>query len=222
MIKKTRKMGTGSVLGAVISKSLKKSKMCGKAKAGGAGNLFESVVLSLERCFKFKICRSCKDHIDSRQSLFYDDTSHVNHIECNVPYDSVLRQIANKHGIKSRNGTPRTEFVLSAYNIKPTAEFPEVKRGIENRIRVECKYQYTSGTTEHKLLHSYLDLRYGAPEKNIILLVDGDGFTDKMIAFIREVCEEETIIWTKGIKKKKNVQFMNVDQFVDWSNRAFS
>jgi len=213
-------MGTGSVLGAIINKSLKKNKVDGKAKAGGAGNLFESIVLALENCFGFEICRSCEGYVNSRQP-FGENKNHVNRIECNVPYDSVLRQIARRYDIKSRNGTPHTEFVLSAYNIKPTPEFPNVKQGNENRIRVECKYQYTSGTTECKLLHSYLDLRYGAPEKNIILLVDGDGFSDKMLTFIREVCEEETIIWTKGVKKKKNVQFMNTDQFVDWSNKAF-
>ena len=220
--KAPKKMSTGSILGAVINKSLKKNKVTGKAKAGEAGNLFESVILSLERCFGFEICKSCKGHV-VRQSLFddKDSSSLVNRIECNVSYNSVLRQTAERYGIKTRNGTPHTEFVLSAYNIKPTSEFPDIRQGKENRIRVECKYQNTAGTTEHKLLHSYLDLRYGAPEKDVILLVDGDGFTEKMIAFIKEVCDEETVIWTKGIKKKKNVRFMNVDQFVDWANRAF-
>lgn len=217
-----KKMTTGSILGAIINKTHKKNKIEGKAKAGEAGNLFEAIVFALEDCFGFEVCKSSKG-TKAKKSLFYDEnTRHINRIECNVPYSSVLRQTADRRGMKTRNGTPHTEFVLSAYNIKPTTEFPAVTAGKENRIRVECKYQNGPGTTEYKLVHSYLDLAYGAPETNCIMLVDGDGFSDKMINFIKEVCEENTITWTKGVKNDKNIRFMNADNFVDWTNRAFS
>jgi hypothetical protein len=213
-----KKLTTASIIGAVIDKHNEKSKISGKAKAGSAGNLFESVIYALKR-IGFSVCKSCQK---SSGLLFDDDDETGSRIECDVPYNSILKQVATRMGIKSRNGQPRTEFVLVSSDIKPTNEFPNVKPGKENRIRVECKYQQGPGTTEYKLLHTYLDLQYGAPEQNVILLVDGDGFTPKMLAFIREVCEENTIVWTKGVKQsKKNIVFMNINEFVDWANRAF-
>lgn len=220
-----KKLTPASVIGSIITRHLDKMNTKGKAKAGEGGNLFEAVVLALKE-MNFEVCDSCKRDKKPRKTIDMfgdgDDRSSPNRIECNAPYNSVLKQTAERLGIKTRQGVPHTEFVLVTRDIKPTIEFPNVITGQENRIRVECKYQNTSGTTEHKLLHSYLDLQYGAPEPNVILLVDGKGFTEKMVAFIREVCEENTIVWTKGIKQsKKSVVFMNIAEFIDWANRAF-
>jgi hypothetical protein len=215
------KLTTVSVIGALIRKHLKKGKVDGKAKAGEGGNLFESVVYALES-IGFAVCKSCKRSI-GEDNLFDTADGVANRIECNAPYNSVVNQTAARHGLKRRNGTPHTEFVIVAEDIKPTKEFPDVIPGNENRIRVECKYQQGPGTTEYKLLHSYLDLQYGATEPNVIMLVDGEGFSEKMLVFMREVCEEGTIVWTKGVKQsKKRVAFMNIDEFIEWANRAFA
>ena len=218
-----KKLTTATVISAIINRHLSKNKVDGKAKAGEGGNLFEAVVLALQG-MGFVLCESCKRNAPKRFDMFGKPTEDEapNRIECNVPYNSVVKQTAERLGIKARQGTPHTEFVLITRDIKPTKEFPNVQTGQENHIRIECKYQAGPGTTECKLLHSYLDLQYGAPEQNVILLVDGDGFTEKMIAFMREVCEENTIVWTKAIKQsKKNVVFMNTQEFIDWANRAF-
>ncbi len=214
-----KKLTTVSMISSVINKHLDKGGVVGKAKAGKSGNLFESVIYALEG-IGFSVCRSCKDR--DHAPLFDEGTESGNRIKCNVSYDSILKQTARRKGLKTRNGTPRTEFVLEATNIKTTKEFPNVVPGQENKIRVECKYQNSPGTTEFKLLHSYLDLQYGATETNIIMLVDGKGFTPTMIAFMREVCEENTVIWTKAVKQsRKNIVFMDIDGFIDWANRAF-
>ncbi len=217
------KLTTASIIGAVFDRSLKKNKVNGKAKAGEVGNLFESVIYALKTTKGFSVCKSCTRKSSKKSSIFDEDDVEIgNRIECNVPYNSVLKQHAAQVGLKVRGGIPHTEFVLVATDIKPTKEFPDVHPGKENRIRVECKYQQGPGTTEYKLLHTYLDLQYGAPETNVILLVDGEGFSPRMVSFIREVCEENTIVWTKGVKQsKKHVVFMNINEFIDWANRAF-
>jgi hypothetical protein len=210
-----------SMIEALITRHLAKTNTEGKAKAGESGNLFEAVILAFDlpvyNYYEIKNKRSKVRDIFGDNSVGWPP----NRIERNVPYDSVLQQTATRRGIKTRQGTPHTEYVLVARDIEPTMEFPSIVTGQENRIRIECKYQNVSGTTESKLLHSYLDLQYGTPESNVILLVDGKGFTEKMKTFIREVCEEKTIKWTKGTEQpNKRVVYMDISNLSDWANRA--
>lgn len=211
MKSKKTKMSASSVLGAVITKENKKAK--GKGKAGKSGGMFESVVLALKGLgFKF--------YKHSTFEGMAADKLPKRYIVGGVPYDSLLKQKAEEYGIPRKRGTPKTEFVIVAEDAKTTEQFPV--NGEPLKVRIECKWQAVAGTTQSKLLFSVVDLQYGAPEENIILLMDGNGFDEAMHAFIQEVCEDG-LTWDRAPKvKPKIIRKMRLQEFITWCNEAFA
>lgn len=209
--KKVKKLSASSVVGAVIAEENKKTK--GKGKAGKSGGMFESVVHALKQ-MNFKCYKNSRyEELAAKEQL------PERYIICGVPYDNLLKQKAEEYGIPRKQGTPKTEFVIVANNANSTPQFPV--NGEPLKIRIECKWQAVAGTTQAKLLFSVIDLQYGAPEDNIILLMDGNGFDEAMHAFIQEVCEDG-LTWKRAPKvQPKNIVKMRLQDFITWANAAF-
>lgn len=182
-------------------------KTIGKGNAGKNGIAFERIVCLLQKLgFKYYEYNDIPNELPPR------------YIMHSVPYNSLLKQKADEYGIPKKQGISRTEFVIVAKDAISTPEFPI---NGELTIRIECKWQEVSGTTSQKLMHAVADLQYGAPEKNIILLMDGDGFDEITHRFIQEICEDG-LTWKHAPKiPLKNIRKMRLVEFIDWGNRAF-
>ena len=77
----------------------------------------------------------------------------------NVPYTSIYETKC------------RTEFSI----INPT-----------RNIRIECKWQQVSGSVDEKFPYMYLNAVHCWPEKEIILLVDGNGYKPKALEWLKQ------------------------------------
>ena len=214
MLKKNKKLTIGTIMDAVHQKVFKESGIKGKAKAGKAGAYFEATVSSLGRIGYPLIPFKNKKNYNTLPGCY---------IETNVPYCNILCQVAKKYDLKKRSRRGRTEFVIVSNRAVSTPEFSNVGNKTEDRFRVECKWQNVPGTCQNKLTHSILDLLYGAPEENIILLLDGDGFDPVMKRFIYDICENNGLDWKNSYPQQrcnKRMKMMGMEEFIDWVNRA--
>ncbi len=186
----------------------------GKVKANISGGEFENAVRIL------KILGFIEMSYEEYKEGKRDGTLPPRYIVHNVPYRNLLNRFAAKHGSKRKRSVPKTEFIIHADNVKSTPEFPlNYKRFFE--ARVECKWQDVSGTTQFKLPYTVVDLHYGPPEKNIILLVGGKGYDKDLVGLCKVWCENKPT-WKGAPKiKRKNIKLMNLDGFVKWANKAF-
>lgn len=203
-----KKMSVASIMDAVISKETDGD---GKAKAGRSGGMFESVVLAL-KSLGFKI------YSHNRYLEVPPGKLPARYVICRVPYDNLLTKKAREYGMKRKAGKPNTEFVIVANDAKSAPPFDQPG---PLTVRVECKWQAVAGTTQYKLFGTVLDLQYCAPERNVILLMEGEGFDPVLKHLIREVAEDG-LSWDRAPEATdKLLKVMNLEQFIDWCNEAF-
>ena len=112
----------------------------------------------------------------------------------NVPYTTLY------------GGRGYTEFLLKSqsYNLE---------------VRIECKWQQTAGSVDEKLPHVYLSAAEAVPENNVIILIDGDGFREGAISWLKNITEERK--YTPEDKQEKNISIMNSTAFLTWCNNTF-
>lgn len=100
----------------------------------------------------------------------------------------------------------KTEFLLRSK-----------KYGLE--VRIECKWQQSAGSVDEKLPHLYLSAVDAIPENNVIILIDGNGFRDGAIAWLRNAVNNR--LYVSEEKRHKNVMVMNATEFMTWANNTF-
>lgn len=103
-------------------------------------------------------------------------------------------------------GNGNTEFLLLSE-----------KYGLE--IRIECKWQQSAGSVDEKFPHLYLSAVEAIPENDVILLVDGNGFREVAVKWLRETAEKRKYIPQE--LSDKSIQVMNSTDFLTWANMTF-
>lgn len=93
----------------------------------------------------------------------------------------------------------------SVYGCRSRSEF--VIQLCDRRVRVECRNQDVSGSTDEKFPYFYINGRDAMPENEIIFLLHGDGFKPQAVRWFREQCRNT-------VKKKMYVQ--NISEFRAW------
>ena len=104
------------------------------------------------------------------------------------------------------NGNGKTEFLLKSSKH-------------DLCIRIECKWQQTAGSVDEKLPYVYLSAIDAIPEDDVIILIDGDGFRDGAIEWIKKVSGNRFYI--PSDKPNKNIRIMSTTEFLTWSNITF-
>jgi len=99
-----------------------------------------------------------------------------------------------------------TEFLLrsSKYNLE---------------TRIECKWQQKAGSVDEKLPYTYLNCVEAVPEDDVIILVDGGGFRDGSISWLRQAAANRLHVPTG--KPNKIVRVMSTTEFMTWANNTF-
>ncbi|SMG65890.1 conserved hypothetical protein [methanotrophic bacterial endosymbiont of Bathymodiolus sp.] len=110
----------------------------------------------------------------------------------NVPYDTVYGHKGN------------TEFLLKS-------------KGLNLEIRIECKWQQVAGSVDEKFPYLYLNCIETMSENEIILIVDGGGYKDGALAWLKDAVQEKK--YQNNLAKEIRV-FSLVD-FLTWANKTF-
>ncbi len=111
----------------------------------------------------------------------------------NVPYKSVY----------GHNG--KTEFLLKSE-----------KYGLKTRI--ECKWQQVSGSVDEKLPYLYLNCIESMPEEHIILIVDGGGWKNGAVDWLKNAAKEKKYTCVGNCNKL--IEVMSLSEFLAWANRT--
>jgi hypothetical protein len=84
-------------------------------------------------------------------------------------------------------------------------------------IRVECKWQQSSGSVDEKYPYTYLNCIEAMPERDIIIIVDGGGAKQGAVDWLKEAAASGK--YAEG--KDKCIQMMSLLEFLVWANRIF-
>ncbi len=110
--------------------------------------------------------------------------------------ESTVRSVLQRHGFETvahsdyRKKPERygKELLLTnmpydtIYNHKGKTEFLLLSEKYQLTTRIECKWQQSNGSVDEKLPYLYLNCIETMPEKDIIIVIDGDGWKKGAIA----------------------------------------
>jgi len=85
-------------------------------------------------------------------------------------------------------------------------------------IRIECKWQQSSGSVDEKFPYLYLNCIEAMPEKNIIIIVEGGGYKQGALQWLKDAVAQQKYL---GHNQGKNIRVMSLPEFIAWANRAF-
>lgn len=105
------------------------------------------------------------------------------------------------------------------YNHQGNTEFLLLSEKYRLEIRIECKWQQSSGSVDEKYPYLYLNCIEAMPEKNIIILIDGGGAKIGALEWLKYAAQNK--LYTTEQNKDKNVMVMNLSEFLIWVNKIF-
>jgi hypothetical protein len=104
------------------------------------------------------------------------------------------------------------------YGGRGYTEFLLVSQKYDLRTRIECKWQQKAGSVDEKLPYLYLSCVHCVPEDHIIILIDGAGFREGAVQWLRSAAAERR--YMPGHEGKRIV-VMGSTEFLTWCNETF-
>ncbi|KAF0179151.1 MAG: Site-specific DNA methylase [Nitrospirae bacterium] len=104
---------------------------------------------------------------------------------------------------------------VSIYGHSGTTEFLAISERHGFTMRIECKWQQSAGSVDEKLPYLYLNAVEAMPEDRIVIIIDGGGFKDGALRWLRECAEKSK--YAAGTAK--NIQVFSLAEFMSWANR---
>lgn len=101
----------------------------------------------------------------------------------------------------------------SIYGHAAVSEFVALEANGE-RVRIECKWQQSSGSVDEKFPYVYLNAVEAMPEERVIILVDGGGAKPNAVAWLRRAAEQG--MYQAG--RRKSIRVMGMAEFTAWVN----
>nr|QUV75658.1 hypothetical protein [Caulerpa lentillifera] len=105
----------------------------------------------------------------------------------------------------------------SIYGHKGYTEFLLKSQKYNLEIRIECKWQQSAGSVDEKFPYLYLNCVESILEKDIIIIIDGGGYKEGALKWIKEATRRRKY----QNSNKKNIQVMNIVEFMTWANNHF-
>lgn len=103
----------------------------------------------------------------------------------------------------------------SIYGHTGKTEFVALSTSRQMRIRIECKWQQSTGSVDEKFPYLYLNCIYAMPEPEIILLIDGGGYKQGALDWIRRAVQKRLFQETR----EKDIRVCNLGEFIAFINR---
>ena len=98
----------------------------------------------------------------------------------------------------------------SIYGHRGVTEFLAVSASRGLAIRIECKWQQSQGSVDEKFPYLYLNCIHAMPEREIILLIDGNGYKPGALAWLKQAVASQDA---------KLIHVFNLVEFLVWANR---
>jgi hypothetical protein len=133
----------------------------------------------------------------------------------NIKYSDYTKKPARYGGELLLRNVPYTTL----YDGRGFTEFLLKSQKYNLEIRIECKWQQSAGSVDEKLPHVYLSAIEAVPENDVIILIDGNGFRDGAISWLKNIAEQRKYIPVE--KQDKNILIMNSTDFLTWCNNKF-
>lgn len=108
---------------------------------------------------------------------------------------------------------------ITIYGHGGNKEFLLLSEKYSLRIRIECKWQQSAGSVDEKLPYLYLNTIEAMPEKDIMILIDGDGFKTGAKTWLRNAVKEK--LYTNEKNNDTNVKVFSLAEFFTWANNTF-
>ncbi|GBD86799.1 hypothetical protein BMS3Abin03_00723 [bacterium BMS3Abin03] len=105
------------------------------------------------------------------------------------------------------------------YKHKGNTEFLLLSKKYNLRIRIECKWQQVAGSVDEKLPYLYLNSIEAMPEKDIMILIDGDGWKKGAKEWLKTAVSNKK--YTSEKNNNKNIMVFSLANFFTWANNIF-
>ncbi|MDR3200542.1 MAG: 4-diphosphocytidyl-2C-methyl-D-erythritol kinase [Spirochaetales bacterium] len=86
-------------------------------------------------------------------------------------------------------------------------------------IRIECKWQQSSGSVDEKFPYLYLNCIDAMPEKHIVIIVDGGGARSGAVEWLKNAAANKK--YTNKENQDKLVEVFSLTEFIQWANKNF-
>lgn len=100
----------------------------------------------------------------------------------------------------------------SIYQHRGKTEYVIVDKPKNRRIRVEMKWQQSSGSVDEKFPYVYLNAVLAYKEKEVIIIIDGGGYKEGAREWIKNQCKE------RWLMEDKKITVMSIQEFVMFMN----
>jgi len=101
------------------------------------------------------------------------------------------------------------------YKHNGKSEFLLKSKHYDLEVRIECKWQQSSGSVDEKFPYLYLNCIMQMPENSIIIIADGNGARSGAVAWLKNACD------SKFLNTDKDVRVLSLAEFIVWSNKIF-
>lgn len=105
------------------------------------------------------------------------------------------------------------------YGHRGKTEFLIVSEKYKCNIRVECKWQQSNGSVDEKLPYLYLNAIETMPEDFIIIVIDGKGWKNGAIRWLKDAVKERKYITPES--QNKRIEVFSLPEFLTWANQFF-
>lgn len=106
------------------------------------------------------------------------------------------------------------------YKHRGNTEFLLISKKYNCTIRIECKWQQTSGSVDEKLPYLYLNIIEAMPEEKILILIDGKGWKQGAIEWLKDSVKNKKYMAENA--PKKEILIFNLTEFFTWANQTFT
>lgn len=103
----------------------------------------------------------------------------------------------------------------SIYNHDGKTEYLLINKLKNRKIRIEVKNQQQSGSVDEKLPNLFLNTIFSYPENEIILILDGNGWKNGAIAWIKNAVNEYSNNFDLYVKSLKELSFMLANKHIN-------
>lgn len=145
--------------------------------------------------------------------------------------ESSIQNLFHQHGFAevsyklwkehpSRYGTElllRDAPYTSIYGHQGKTEFLALSQRLNLELRIECKWQQSSGSVDEKFPYLYLNCIFAMPENNIAIVVDGGGAKPAAISWLKNAALKRHLIPPE--MPDKNIKVQSLSEFMAWANK---
>lgn len=198
----TTKMQNGKIKRTVFGSFFVKQKYKGSMKF---------MVTTLQEVVALDNGGTTANHHGSNIESLVENLFKSKHYECEKYSTYIKNPTAYSTNILLKN----VPF-FSIYEHRGKTEFLVKSASRENDIRIECKWQQSAGSVDEKLPYLYLNCVESFPEKEIIIIIDGGGFKEGAIRWLRDAVENRKYM---DENDDKIIRVFNIAEFITWFNR---